>query len=356
MPDDHLLEMPFLRNIGLLLTYQCQVACPHCIIQAGPHRTEAMPLADALAWIEQISVYRGGYIKVLSLTGGEPFFNLSILRQIADAGAAGGLIVSAVTNAFWATSLARAVTVLREQPAIRMLAISADVYHQKFIPFERVRNAVLAAQACELPYNVHVCTTNEADPGYRDILHQLHKITEPDTINTAVTFPAGRALEQLGLDGYATTTDPPISACTAGSSPIIFPDGKVIACIGSVIDLKSDHPLVLGNLHDEPLADILDRAETNPILHTIRVWGPRRLIALARQAGLAEHLPDHYLKDSVCYACYHLMASPEIVAFLRDLAVDEAFQQKVAYARVFYLHETRMAERVIGSGPRETAR
>ena len=35
----------------------------------------------------------------------------------------------------------------------------------------------------------------------------------------------------------------------------------MIACIGSIIDLKTPHPLVLGNLRDEPLDATLNRAE-----------------------------------------------------------------------------------------------
>ncbi|MFM7448310.1 MAG: hypothetical protein ACKO24_06915 [Leptolyngbyaceae cyanobacterium] len=89
---------------------------------------------------------------------------------------------------------------------------------------------------------------------------QIHWGTSTDTVLTAITFPAGRALKSADLLNYQTTDTPPISACAAGSSPIIFPDGRVIACIGPVIDLASSHPLVLGNLRNEPLSTILDRA------------------------------------------------------------------------------------------------
>jgi MoaA/NifB/PqqE/SkfB family radical SAM enzyme len=71
--DESPFEMPFLRNIGFLMTYRCQVACPHCIIKAGPHRRGKMRLADALKWIEQVAAYRSGYIKALALTGGSLF-------------------------------------------------------------------------------------------------------------------------------------------------------------------------------------------------------------------------------------------------------------------------------------------
>lgn len=344
MPSDKLLEMPFLRNIGLIMTYRCQVACPHCIIEAGPERKEEMLLSDAFDWIQQIANYRNGHIKILSLTGGEPFYNTDILKKASTFGETRGLLVSAVTNAFWATTQKEAVRILKELPAIKMLAISTDVYHQESIPFERVKNAVWAAKECDIPYNISVCTENEEDKGYREVLKKLLKITEMDTINTTITFPAGRALKKLGRLKYQTSEDPPISACSASSSPVIFPDGRVIACIGPLVDLPSSHPLILGNLRKNSLQEILDHAELNPILHAIRVWGPKKLISIIKEARLNQILPARYIKDSVCNTCYDLMSNVRIVEFLDHLAKDFEFTRKVAYARVFYLHETKMAE------------
>ncbi|HDQ05209.1 MAG TPA: radical SAM protein [Candidatus Bathyarchaeota archaeon] len=84
--SENLPEMPYLRNIGMVVTYKCQVACPHCIIEAGPHRKEEVKLDDASKWIEQIANYRNGYIKVLSLTGGEPFYDLNKLAALSSFG------------------------------------------------------------------------------------------------------------------------------------------------------------------------------------------------------------------------------------------------------------------------------
>ncbi len=340
--DEQPIEMPFLRNIGFLMTHQCQVACPHCIIKAGPHRRGKIRLADARKWIDQVAAYRSGYIKALALTGGEPFFDMALLRQISAHGAEKGLIVSAVTNAFWAVTRQEAVAVLRSVPDIRMLAFSTDVYHQRSIPFERVKNAIMAARDLEIPYNIAVCTEDTDDPEYKQILAALETVTPPETIATAITFRAGRALEGIAELKYRMTPTPPVSACAAGGSPIIFPSGRVVACIGPVIDLPTKHPLLLGNLRDSPLETILDGAERNSILHAIRVWGPRKLIALASEAGLGQYLPKEYVEGSMCQACYSLMASRRIRRFLHTLSQDGRFVEKVAYARAYYLKETQM--------------
>lgn len=339
-------EMPFLANVGLLMTRKCQVTCPHCIIQAGPHQTEEICLEDACKWITEAAVYRGGHIEVLSLTGGEPFFNLDHIKRISDHAEMKGMYVSAVTNAYWASSKEEAVRVLMHNSAIRMISVSTDVYHQMYIPFERVKNAVAAAQECDVLCTVAVCTENEDDIRYRRILDDVHQLLPSEYVFTAITFAAGRALKRLDNSRYPLTTEVPASACAAGSSPIIFPTGKVTACIGPVIDLQSDHPLMLGNLRERSLRDILDDAELNPILHAIRVWGPRKLIEMAVDAGLGDYLLKLYIKDSMCNACYSLMSNSVIIGFLQELSRNLDFAQRVAYARAYYLGEMRMAERM----------
>lgn len=71
-PDTmELKELPFLTNFGLMLTYKCTIACPHCIVKAGPHRTEEMRVEDAREWLTQIRDYTAekGIKAGISLTG-----------------------------------------------------------------------------------------------------------------------------------------------------------------------------------------------------------------------------------------------------------------------------------------------
>ena len=76
------LELPFLKSIGLAMTFRCPISCAHCIVRAGPQREEEMSLEEAFEWIRQIACYRNGHIKMLSLTGGEPFHDLNRLEKL----------------------------------------------------------------------------------------------------------------------------------------------------------------------------------------------------------------------------------------------------------------------------------
>ncbi len=338
-------ELPFLSNIGLMLTYKCTVACPHCIVAAGPHRTEEMLLEHCFGWIEQASAYRHGHIKGLALTGGEPFYNVENLARVSGYARDLGFIVSVVTNGFWACTKDAAMGVLSRLPAIQMISVSTDVHHQKAIPFDRVKNAVWAARELGRLYNIAVCTDNEQDPQYRRIIGDLEAMGEADRINVSIIFPAGRAQRNARYFNHHTAPEPTIGACSAASSPIVFPDGRVSACIGPLLTLPPVHPMALGNLHQEALSEVLDRSELNLLLHTIRVWGPHKLVSLLRQHGFDALLPREYICNCPCDVCYKLLCDVRIVDALENLLQDEQIRQTIAYARLHYLNETSMVER-----------
>jgi organic radical activating enzyme len=329
-----------------MLTYRCTVACPHCVVDAGPHRSEDLGLDRSLALIDEARAYRQGQIVGLALTGGEPFYNLDQLAQVSAYGQRRGFVVSVVTNGFWATSRRAALDTLARVPAIRLISLSTDVYHQKAIPFAFIQNAIWAARELDRVHSIAVCTDNEQEPGYLAILADLEAMGEAGNLRKSITFPVGRAKQTARRFHYQTSPHPTASACPMASTPVIFPGGSVNACIGPVLTLPPDHPLNLGNVDEEPLAEILDRAEMNAVLHVIRVWGPHRLVHLLQASGFGELLPREYLCNCSCDVCYKLFSDARTVDALQRILQEEGVQQIIAYARVHYLNETAMAERL----------
>jgi hypothetical protein len=131
-------------------------------------------------------------------------------------------------------------------------------------------------------------------------------------------------------------------------APVILPDGRVVACFGPLVSLDTEHPLALGDLREESIEAVLDRAEQNVVLHAIRLWGPAELIRRAREAGLGANLPTRFVANSVCSACYALLTEPTIVQYLTRLQKDAEFRNEVAWARVYYMNERRMLEVATG--------
>jgi hypothetical protein len=222
--------------------------------------------------------------------------------------------------------------------------ISTDVYHQEYIPLERVQNVIWAAQECGIPYYVSLVTENESDAAYLQINAEILKSTPPENIRTGITFPVGRASELASELRYSLDDHSPKGVCQAASSPCIFPDGKVYGCIGPLLELRHEHPLLLGSLRASPMPEIFDRAETNVVLHALRLWGPQRLISMLQDAGLGDRLPRQYVAGSICNACYSMLSDAVVRKWLAQLEVDTEFRRKVAYGRLYHLDEPAMLE------------
>jgi MoaA/NifB/PqqE/SkfB family radical SAM enzyme len=335
----------FLKNIALMITTKCQVNCRHCIVHRGHFTRTDTSLPTILEWIEQISAYDQGSIKMIYLTGGEPFYDLENLRTISSYAESRGLSVSVITNGMWAKSQKQAIAILQQLPSIKMVAISTDAYHQDYIPIKNVINVIEAAKQCEKIYVVNVCTEDTEDAVYKETVTSLEKKVKREFINTMITIPFGEKNDTTDKPDYQYTVEPDRFPCFMINFPAITVDGTVLACCGGLLAINGNHPLILGNMDNEPLSGILKKADMNPILHALRIWGPAIFISYIKNAKLDDGLPEKYRVNCPCDVCYHLLSSPPIVKYLFELAEDEEFCRKVAYGRVYYFGESRMAEK-----------
>jgi organic radical activating enzyme len=340
-------EPPFLSNIGLMLTYKCTISCAHCIVKAGPHRKEEMPLEKAFEWLDQIKNYQDRTIQGIALTGGEPFYNFDNLIKICNYTNNLGFIVSVVTNAFWANTKDEAVETLTKLSSLHMVSLSTDIHHLKFIGFEHIINAIWAAKITGKFYNISVTTDDEQDPEYKKLINKLLEITERENIKTAITIPVGRGEKNRIKGSYKLSDTSCNSACSMASFPIIFPNGNVIACIGPPITLPDYNPLYLGNMLHQSVQEIFSNAQNNYILHALRVFGPIFLVDMLKENNMGHLLPSHYIADSICDTCLQLFSKQETCECLNNLIKQKKYTDKIAYGRYYYLKEDNMLEPLI---------
>jgi hypothetical protein len=142
------MPVKYWSSAGLILTYSCNARCASCYVCCGPERTEWMSTDDALAaWRELIEASPHGCR--IHLAGGEPFGDwprlIDLCRRAAEAGLPPPEKVE--TNAFWATDerIVRERAEALRDVGVGTLVISADPYHQQFVPIGRVRLAARVA-------------------------------------------------------------------------------------------------------------------------------------------------------------------------------------------------------------------
>lgn len=137
---------------GLMLTYWCNARCAFCYVYSGPDRGGELSIEDAVRlWggLDRLPAAHGRRMRI-HLAGGEPFGDwprlLGIVRAARDAGLTP--LEKVETNGYWAVDddLTRARLEALDALGMEKLVVSADVYHQEFVPIERVRRLVETAR------------------------------------------------------------------------------------------------------------------------------------------------------------------------------------------------------------------
>ena len=132
-------------DLGIIMSYQCQCACKHCLYNCGPRWKDWMSpeiLRDALqatqAWNHRFQVH---------LTGGEPFLNFPLLLEGVRIAAELGIPCYVETNAGWCLreeDVSEKFTILKEA-GLNAILISCSPFHAEAIPPEKTFLAVQKA-------------------------------------------------------------------------------------------------------------------------------------------------------------------------------------------------------------------
>ena len=200
----------------------------------------------------------------------------------AQCGAQG---VEVITNAFWASSFdqaARTVNKLRRR-GVTDFIVSTDKYHQRFIGLDHVLHLVSACNAASVRIRVQVSGKRES-PFVAELLRLLERAHFSLLIQPVIPFGRGKKL--IGETKAPSHASQP-GYCLSTESAIVFPDGNVYGCCGPASNFPKPHNLHLGNLRNDSLMTLLDRAYTNPFLTLLRLTGPEMAAAvLKKRAGL----------------------------------------------------------------------
>ncbi len=210
-----------------------------------------------------------------------------------------GLPFTFVTNASWAKTEAVARGRLSRYVGTLGMGLSADSFHQEFIPVDRVVNAAKAAEALGIPYLVRATMrTSDSRAGIEKGLVAAG-LPDPSKIAYAPVMYLGQAREKI--DPADFPDENPYTACLSLRTPFIFPNGDVYACCGEAGDIEGKHPLFLGNLNEARLSELVKKYGTDPTLDAIYTVGPRAL--WDKTGRRPASLRDELLLRSPCGTC-----------------------------------------------------
>lgn len=130
---------------GLLVNYNCTSRCDHCMFACSPQRDQAYMQPQTAESIFR-TVKEMGCSK-MHITGGEPFMNIDGLESILHKAKQENICIDYIeTNASWYTSYEEAMQLLMrlKLAGVKMLLISISPFHNKYIPFNKVKGLIKA--------------------------------------------------------------------------------------------------------------------------------------------------------------------------------------------------------------------
>ncbi len=299
------MPVKYWSRAGLCITDWCNGRCATCYLACGPGRTGRMTPPDAVRLWQQLDTASPHGCRV-HVTGGEPFGDWTGLRETLRLARSQGLSAEAVeTNGYWAEDDA----IVRERLAeldrlgVGRLAISADPFHQQYVPIDRPRRlAELVSQ---------LWGAERLRVRWDDWLRDGCDLTTADEPIRQARFAEWIALGRDRLNGRAAAS----LACLLPGQPWesfagqachhpllrskhvhVWPDGTIMpgVCAGIVLGEALDTPA--GELWQQLASDWSQR----PVIGSLAEGGP---VALARRQGLEEQLAGQ-LFASKCHLCW----------------------------------------------------
>lgn len=301
--------------LGLQLSYRCNAVCRACAFDCGPDQNLCMSFENAKKVLDH--AHELNLNPVIGLTGGEPFFNPGFLKKLcAYITASLGFKISISTNAFWAESEKQAADVLKELSDLGLVAllISADPFHQEFVPFSYIRNAVRAALDLDMQCILQSMETRTGKKA-GEYLKDLGLGSDENRVRSVAIAcdPVGRARREVHDDEWVYQWQSRAGSCSMLRMWITDPSGKVFPCCGTGIKSLTG----LGNAFEDSIVDIIHHYNADPLLNALAAWGgPYLLFKILADAGF-----DHYAGNTyagACHACHSLFKDPEAMTVIKD--------------------------------------
>jgi len=332
------LRYGFYKLIYIRPTAFCPASCRHCSARSGPSVQRTSNVEMLKKWVSSVISLPG--VEWVGMEGGEPFAVPTQLELILRMAHQAGIATSVLTNAFWAIDMQRAREVLEKLPKIDFLIISADEFHEEYIPLSRVVVALRAAREYVIRLGVQICV-GPGYPAFRERFERLagnDLLASIDIIETPLQY-IGRAKESGIMGDPEYVNELPEGACLFLGTPVLREDGIFVACCQQEAVLeKRPNLFQLGNLDKHNAQEFKDLVDTDVYFQTLRVFGPKMIAETAIQYHWGWE-PRPYLKGYDCDLCMHLASHPKVVEGFRHALDTPEHRKKLALGRSVIYNE-----------------
>lgn len=335
-------------DLCVILTEKCNIRCRHCISSCSPSRTEDLDWANLDAFIRQAG--DSSFVNSIGFSGGEPFMDIPRLETAVTLCREHGLAPTVTTNGFWAHSVTAAKDVLKKMKSLIQVCLSTDVFHQEFIPVDRIVNAIKACDEFGIHCAVVVTHLKDNQDEAERIRRQLHHVDGLFTLQQWPVLNSGRARFQIKKDDLFTY-DLSNSVCVSADTPTLNANGELTACCGPAGQWPDSHRLSFGHLNDRALKETIEIGDQDPIVQALRVWGPARLLDLAMACAAKKGITlDIPAAIDICTICEYLFTDVERTTLVERSLQEVDIMRELVVTRMARLGEVSMFLNLIQAG------
>lgn len=334
LPATELVNRRSISIITLLLTYQCPAQCDHCVFESSPHNKTTIDVNVARTLIEAAS--RQKPPPVLGFSGGEPFLQLRMMRELATFASERGMASEVVSSSAWAKDEAYARTVLRDLASrgLQSYCTSVDPFHTPYVEGRKMRNALLAAREAGL----HAIINTQVDAlaaklnaaGVEQYLSRVLDLPPDEMaqfqVNALITTPVGRGRSTDIRYHYPDKNFR--EGCPMATEVVtLSPHGLLYPCCGMVVGEKPENADLFiqddlkGRSVDE-VAEMLDALKGDLFFRLLQYIGPYNILTEVLRRN--PDLRGRTRYTGACDVCLEFTSNPGIAAatraYLQELA------------------------------------
>ena len=309
------------KNFTFSLTDRCSASCDICCFSCSPSRKNVLDKEVIKNYINQMAEIQSGTdeTKTVSFTGGEAFVCYDTLKECMAYAKNLGLNSSVVTNGFWAKDESKTRKIFQEltNAGLTGMALSADIYHQKYVPIQCIKNILRVSKEFNVKIQIRIMKLKD-DDSFHQTIEKLRPEIYGFQINTNPFYPVGNAAKLFPADKFIRNYKSETAICPFDKSIVAMFNGDILMCCSQFCYFLPI--LKIGKFGKTSIKKAVENISDNDFIYVMFSRGLGWYAKLAKNINFP--VEDYYCAP--CHLCYELFSNEEFIKQLKPYVEEEA--------------------------------
>lgn len=287
--------------LAIAITNRCPLRCAFCCVPPGPGDLPEHKINQIVE-----DVIRGGLIKSVGFTGGEPLIKISEVCKNGEILSKNGIRWGVTTGMGWTKNPWKAESAAKYlvNSGISQITVSYDPSH--FSDARHESTSAFLQEVVQAGIETRISVTHFSDEVGTidiDLIKKFPFIDNKNNVKMEYFYvaPVGFAKDKKNCSNSRMNFLDSKCPLKTGLTLSVWPDGSVYPCCSTYV-VNKNKELVIGNVFDESINSILQRAESNIYMMAIRKLGFSSIIALTPNSLIWKEVFMETPQD-VCHLC-----------------------------------------------------